>query len=791
MNPLVRLQRQGAGRRSSDAAVNAVLHDALDALADHIALLGPDGEVIAVNRAWEDFAAANGNTADSGGLGTNYCEVCDRASGVGADEAHAAAVGIRQVLAGIAESFELEYPCDTPTTTRCFRMAVRRVTRPGPVAAVVTHSDRTREQVATAERERLVASLEAERSHLAAIFQHAPAFLAVLRGPSYIFQRINPAYLQLVGHRDPIGMSLLEALPELRDQGFIEILDRVYTTGEPFIGRQMPVRLARAPGAPLETRYVDIVYQRLMDTDGDRALVSHGVDVTEQVLARDNAQLASAQLAAIVRSSIEAIMTADMEGRITSWNPAAERLFGFSREEILGRHISILHPDGPEQTSTLLEAVLRGEITEEPAAARSRKDGTVVQVSVTLFPLRNLDGGIIGMSAVARDTTERSELDAQVRQAQKMEAIGRLAGGVAHDFNNLLTVIGAHSAFLLESLDPSDPQYEDAEAIRKAGIRASGLTRQLLAFSRKQLLKPTRLALNAIVEDTRRMLERLVGEDVRIVTRLASDLGYVIADASQFDQVLMNLVVNARDAMPDGGSLTITTRNVDLTANMTAARRVIPPGNYVVLEVTDTGVGMDAAVQARLFEPFFTTKEPGQGTGLGLATVYGIVKQSGGYVLVTSALAQGTTFHVYLPHVVVEKPGDELQVNEIASTAGVETVLVVEDESAVRDIARSVLSRLGYVVLLAPGGHEALATSAAFASTIHLVVSDAVMPGMGGAEAVQRLQQQRPGLKALFMSGYTDDEMMRSGIVSSEVRFLQKPFEPAGLARAVRDALDA
>ena len=791
MNHVVRLERHGAGRRASDATVNAVLRDALDALADHVALLGPDGEVIAVNRAWTDFAVANGYADEGGGLGTNYCEICDLASGGGAEEARAAASGIRQVLAGVAESFELEYSCDAPTTTRCFRMSVRRVARPGPVAAIVTHSDRTREHIASRERERLVASLEAERAHLAAIFQHAPAFLAVLRGPTYIFQRTNPAYLQLVGHRDPIGLPLAEALPELRDQGFIEILDRVYETGEPFIGRQMPVRLARTPGAALETRYVDMAYQRLIDADGVRALVAHGVDVTEQVLARDDAQLASAQLAAIVRSSVEAIMTADMEGRITSWNPAAERLFGYTREEILGRDVSILHPRAPGQTSTLLEAVLRGDIAEEAAAARRRKDGSIVQVSLTLFPLRNLDGGIIGMSAVARDTTERSELDAQVRQAQKMEAIGRLAGGVAHDFNNLLTVIGAHSAFLLESLDPTDPQYEDAEAIHKAGNRAAGLTGQLLAFSRKQLLKPTRLALNAIIEDTRKMLERLLGADIRIVTNLAVDLGSVIADASQFDQVLMNLAVNARDAMPDGGRLTITTSNVDLTADLNAARRVIPPGNYVLLEVADTGVGMDAAVQTRLFEPFFTTKAPGKGTGLGLATVYGIVKQSGGYILATSAPGKGTTFQVYLPHVLDETKAVELLPEKTASVAGVETVLVVEDEPAVREIARSVLSRLGYVVLEAAGGHEALAISAAFASTIHLVVSDAVMPGMGGAEVVQRLQLQRPGLKALFMSGYTDDEMVRSGIVSSEVLFVQKPFEPAGFARAVRDALDA
>jgi two-component system cell cycle sensor histidine kinase/response regulator CckA len=394
--------------------------------------------------------------------------------------------------------------------------------------------------------------------------------------------------------------------------------------------------------------------------------------------------------------------------------------------------------------------------------------------------------------AHAVDTTARIELEAQLRQAQKMDAVGRLAGGVAHDFNNLLTVIGAHSALLLESLQPENALREDAEAIQQAGIRAAGLTRQLLAFSRKQILKPTVLDLNVIVEDTRKLLARLLGEDIHIVTELAPQVVSVVADATQLSQVLMNLAVNARDAMPAGGTLTIRTRIVTVDASEHRGLMRSAAGEYALLEVSDTGIGMDATVQARLFEPFFTTKEPGQGTGLGLATVYGIVKQSAGYVLVESTPKQGTTFRVYLPTTTEVTSGmeQELLAAENAAVHGIETVLLVEDEKQVREIASRILRRHGYDVLLAASGAEALAISAAYASTIHLVISDAVMPGMTGAEVVQRLQALRPGLKALFMSGYTDDEILRRGIVSSTAAFIQKPFTLADFARAAREALD-
>jgi two-component system cell cycle sensor histidine kinase/response regulator CckA len=649
--------------------------------------------------------------------------------------------------------------------------------------------DVTEREAAVRERERLVASLEIERSRLAAIFQEAPAFLAVLQGSTYVFERVNPAFLELVGHRDVVGKPVLDALPELRDQRFLELLDRVRATGKSFFGRQMPVHLAQGPVATLGTRYLDMTYQRLVGTDGEYALIVHGVDVTEHVLATEALQRSEQRLRdqfaklPVPTYLWEArgddfVLLECNEAAVRTDPHFAETALGKTRLELFGETDAV----NPE---------LRRCLRENIVVRRSEEFDLGASLGRRLFDLTIGPQQPDRVLVHAVDTTERTKLEAQLRQAHKMHAVGQLAGGVAHDFNNLLTVIGAHSAFLLESLDSSDPQHEDAEAIHKAGIRAAGLTKQLLAFSRKQILKPTLLDLNAKVEETRKMLERLLGEDIEIVTRLSSDLGRVVADASQIDQVLMNLAVNARDAMPDGGVLTITTRNVTMTADMPAARHIVAPGDYALLEVRDTGVGMDAAVQARLFEPFFTTKGPGKGTGLGLATVYGIVKQSAGYVMVESVPTFGAAIEVYLPLASAEGAVDERRAAEGAAVRGVETVLLIEDESAVREIAKRVLRRQGYVILEAASGSEALAVSTAFAATIHLVISDAVMPGMSGAEAVRRLKEQRPALKVLMMSGYTSDETVRRGILSSTVPFVQKPFAMGDLARAVRAALDA
>jgi PAS domain S-box-containing protein len=383
---------------------------------------------------------------------------------------------------------------------------------------------------------------------------------------------------------------------------------------------------------------------------------------------------------------------------------------------------------------------------------------------------------------------ELRRTEAQLRQAQKMEAVGRLAGGIAHDFNNLLTTILGTSDLLLEELPEQKRWREDVEEIRKAGDRAASLTRQLLAFSRKQVIEAAALNLNETVSSVSSMLRRLIGEDIELVTRLDPDLGMIRADSGQVEQVLMNLAVNARDAMPKGGALVIETMNTQVEGDKDAGPG-IPPGSYVMLAVSDNGIGMDAEVQSHIFEPFFTTKEQGKGTGLGLATVYGIVRQSGGYVAVSSALGVGATFKIYLPRV---KDVPEPKVTpRVSPRGGTETILVAEDEPAVRNLARRVLESHGYSVIAASGGEEALAMSRGFDGRIHLLLTDVIMPGMSGPQLADRIASEREDARVLFMSGYTDTAISHHGVLEPGIWYLQKPFSPVGLAEKVREVLDS
>jgi len=378
----------------------------------------------------------------------------------------------------------------------------------------------------------------------------------------------------------------------------------------------------------------------------------------------------------------------------------------------------------------------------------------------------------------------------QLRQAQKVEAIGRLAGGISHDFNNLLTAINGYSELLLGRLPAEDPIRKDIMEIRKAGERATSLTRQLLAFSRKQILDTRVLSVNAIVADFERMLKRLIGEDIDLSTNLRPDLGRIKADPGQLEQVLMNLVVNARDAMPGGGKLTMETSNVDLDDSYSAAHVGVRPGRYVMLAVSDTGCGMDKEVQSHLFEPFFTTKEPGRGTGLGLSTVYGIVKQSGGNVWVYSEPGAGTTFKVYLPRVEAAQDGASREKPVSMAPGGSETILLAEDEQVVRELTRRILESNGYAVLEAHHGPQALEICERHRGVIHLMVTDVVMPKMSGRELAQKLAVLRPEMKVLYLSGYTDTAIVRHGVLEAGTAFLQKPFTPNSLARKVREVLD-
>ena len=382
------------------------------------------------------------------------------------------------------------------------------------------------------------------------------------------------------------------------------------------------------------------------------------------------------------------------------------------------------------------------------------------------------------------------ESEEQLRQSQKMEAIGLLAGGIAHDFNNLLTVIAGYSELMLERLDRQDPLWKSVDAIKEASDRASSLTGQLLAFSRKQVLAPKILQLNSILGNMRDLLRRVIGEDVELERVTCPTLGRVKADPGQMEQVLVNLAVNARDAMSGGGELTIETSNVEIDVDSTARHSSMPPGRYVVLAMSDTGCGMDEATKARIFEPFYTTKEKGKGTGLGLSTVYGIVKQSGGWIFVESEPGRGTTFRIYLPR--VDDPADTTDVpREVAkASAGSETVLLVEDEDGVRELARSVLEMSGYKVLEAPHGGEAVLICERHSGPIHLMLTDVVMPRMNGREVYERVAGLRPDMRVLYMSGYTDEAIVHHGVLEEGTAFLAKPFTPNGLTTKVREVLD-
>jgi CheY-like chemotaxis protein len=381
-------------------------------------------------------------------------------------------------------------------------------------------------------------------------------------------------------------------------------------------------------------------------------------------------------------------------------------------------------------------------------------------------------------------------VEEQLRQAQKMEAVGRLAGGIAHDFNNLLTAITGYTDLLLMDLPEGDPARREVQEIRKAGNRAASLTHQLLAFSRRQVLRPRVLDLNQVVMNMEKMLRRLIGEDIELVTSLADNLECVKADPGQIEQVIANLAVNSRDAMPKGGKLLLKTGNLVLGETDPGRHDPVQPGSYVLLEVTDTGSGMDEATMSRLFEPFFTTKEVGKGTGLGLATVYGIVKQSGGYIWAYSDVGLGTTFKVYLPSVEMPAEFAEKDAALFYPSTGEETVLVVEDERMVRELVREILAQQGYNVLEAHRGTEALEVSERHEGPIHLLLTDVVMPGMDGPELARRLTAQRPEMKVLFMSGYTDHIILHDGVLVPGSEFLQKPFTVRALGTKVRSVLD-
>lgn len=484
------------------------------------------------------------------------------------------------------------------------------------------------------------------------------------------------------------------------------------------------------------------------------------------------------------------LFTLDLEGNFTSLNKSAEEVMGWTREEALSINLkSLVAPEHANLCNQMMQRILNEEPLQHFEINLLRKDGrkALLETSARLI---YSDGRKQGIQGIARDVTERRQLESMVRQSQKMEAIGRLSGGLAHDFNNLLCVISGHAELLSERLEETLPAARNVTQIKKAVDSAAALVRQLLAFSRKQVFHPQIVDLNAIVVETEKLLGRVIGEDVEFFTSLEPALGRVQVDPVQVEQVLVNLILNARDAMPQGGKLTIETCNMDLEEGSRCSGGIAPAGKYVVLAVTDNGCGMDEEMQSRIFEPFYTTKELGKGTGLGLATVYGIVKQSGGFIWVYSELGQGTTLKVYLPR--VEDPATTLPSEQTKRDVrrGTETVLLVENAEPLRALAKEFLKSNGYAVLEADSGKEALRIAGAFSGPIELLLTDVIMPGMGGKQLAEQLTGVRPATKVLYMSGYPDDAIVQSGILGTGMVFLEKPFTREKLLRKVRQILD-
>lgn len=640
-----------------------------------------------------------------------------------------------------------------------------------------------------AERKRADKEIREKEQRFRSITESSPMGMHIYRLESdgrLVLIGANPAATKILGidHVTLLGKDIEDVFPGL-------------------IGTKVPgkYRLAAATGEPWQTQQISYEDHQITGAFDVYAfqispgeMVAMFLDITERKQVEERLRLQSTAL----NAAANAIVITDRAGAIQWINPAWAKLTGYSAEEILGQNPRILKSGVQDEAfyRELWRSILAGQLWHSEITNR-RKDGSLYTEDEMITPVLDASGQITHFIAIKQDITARKEAEEalrqseeQLRQAQKMEAIGMLAGGVAHDFNNLLTAIIGYSDIVLATLGESNPLRPDVSEIKLAGERAAWLTRQLLAFSRKQILQPRVLDLNEVITGTEKMLRRLIGENIQLVTRPAPGLGQVNVDPGQIEQVLMNLAVNARDAMPEGGTLTMETANVDLDSVYACDHVAVKPGRYVMLAVSDTGCGMDAATQARIFEPFFTTKGLGKGTGLGLSTIYGIVKQSGGNIWVYSEPGHGSSFKVYLPR--VEDSIGTVEEEDAApeTLSGSETILVAEDDKVIRTLTRSILEEKGYTVLEAGDGTEGIEVNQRHQGPIHLLISDVVMPGLSTRVFMPKITASRPNMKVLHISGYTDEMIVQHGVLEEGIHFIEKPFTPTALLRKVRQVLD-
>ncbi len=642
------------------------------------------------------------------------------------------------------------------------------------------------ERKAVERKEADLALVESEARYRSLV-EWSPEAITVSRGGTLLF--VNPSMIKLLGATDEpdlVGKSILDIVhPDLQD------IVRARLRSHAERGGTLPrieERLVRLDGAVIDVE----IDGRSIHYKGEPALFSSMRDITERKRAEEARHTAEERTRFVLQHANVGVWDLDYASGVLQWSGIMEAQYGVLSGTFGGTFNAFVERIHPDDRASVLEAIGRAIASGADFSVLNRTiwpDGTVRWLSGAGRILIDEHGAPTRAVGISMDVTERRTLEQQFQQAQKMEAVGQLAGGVAHDFNNLLTVILGFCELLLADIEPGDRRQADISEIQKAGLRAAGLTRQLLAFSRHQITEPTRLDLNAVITDLQAMLHRLIREDVRVVLRLQPEPAPVTADRGEIEQVVVNLAVNARDAMPKGGTLTIETASVDLDEHYARTHVAVTPGPYVVITVSDTGTGMTPQVQARLFEPFFTTKEPGQGTGLGMATVYGIVTRSGGGIDIDSEVGRGTSFKLYFPRANGAETVAHAPPPPARPRAGTQTVLLVDDEAGLRELAKRLLVRQGYTVLIAGDAEEATRLFDENPS-IDVLLTDVVMPGASGPELAGRLVALKPGLKVIYMSGYTDDTITQHGILKPGVAFLHKPFTSETLGRKIREVLE-
>jgi PAS domain S-box-containing protein len=790
---ILELEKAEFEYKQTEGALNEALHLArstMDSLSAHICVLDEAGKILVVNESWRKFARFNSSTDPSAYVGTNYVMLCDTATGLSTEGAKEFAAGIRAVIKSERAEFSMEYPCHSPSEQRWFMGRVTRFADKGPVRVVVAHENITERKLA---EEALRKSEERFRSISKSIPGVIYQFVRRDNGV-YEIPFVSESAVRFLGR----PLEELHNASQLFDDVHPDDLEGMWSSIEESARTMTPwLQEFRVVGKKGTQRWLRGVSSPGPLPDGGICWNGVLLDITELKQAEDNLRRSESLLRSIFQAAPIGIGVVSNRVFLTVNDMFCE-MTGYSREEMIGQRTRMIYNSDAdfEFVGTEPYRQIHEHGTGMTETRWQRKDGSVIDVLMNFAPINtsNLDEGV---AITALDITERKKaeegkdkLQAQLLQAQKMESVGRLAGGVAHDFNNMLNVILGYTELSMEKLAPLDPVQADLKEILSAARHSADITRQLLAFARKQIIAPKVLDLNNTVEDMLKMLRRLIGEDIDLAWLPGKNLGRINMDPSQLDQILANLCVNARDAITGVGRVSIETANATFGSDYCSDHSWCIPGDFVLLAVTDTGCGMDTKTVDQIFEPFFTTKELNKGTGLGLATVYGIVKQNDGFIHVYSEPGKGTTFKIYLPRDTSPVQNAEENTPKIPFSHG-ETVLVVEDEGSILRLTEEILKGLGYTTITANTPGKAINLSKVHSGQIDLLITDVIMPEMNGQQLAEQLMILYPKIKCLFMSGYTTNVIVHRGLLNSGLNFIQKPYSRKGLAVKIREVLES